>query len=46
MNLGSTEFLHKLIENYFKQGINFPLHWYGQSKVEILNDAWKRWKSL
>ena len=42
IDLSSIGFLHEPLENYLKQGINFLLHCYGQSKVETLNDARKK----
>ena len=45
IDLSSIGFLHEPLENYLKQGINFLLHCYGQSKIETLNDARKKmWK--
>ena len=40
IDLSSIEFLHEPLVNYLKQGINFLLHCYSQSKVETLNDVW------
>ena len=42
INLSSTRFPHELLVNYLKQGINFLLLFYNQSKVETLNDAQKK----
>ena len=45
IDLSSIGFQHEPLLNYLKQGINFLLHCYGQSKVETLNDAQKKmWK--
>ena len=42
INLSSIRFPHEPLENYLKQGINFLLLFYNQSKVETLNDAQKK----
>ena len=42
IDLGSIGFLHEPFDNYLKQGINFLLQFYGQSKVETPNDDGKR----
>ena len=42
INLSSIQFPHEPLENYLKQGINFLLLFYDQSKVETLNDAQKK----
>ena len=42
IDLSSIGFLYEPLKNYLKEGINFLLDCYGQSKVETLNDARKK----
>ena len=46
IDLGSIGFLHEPFDNYLKQGINFLLQFYGQSKVETPNDDGKRCRNI
>ena len=45
IDLSSIGLRHEPLENYLQQGINFPLHCYGESNVKTLNDVRKKmWK--